>query len=112
MILKLCKEKIVQMRYKNGTPGIQTVQMGYGWQPCALSQRHILIHTLTYPHPHTYILTHPPQKYHHSTQDQILHRAQPTRQPVQFHERISARITLKSFLKILIFRLRTLLFLR
>ena len=34
MILKLCKEKTVQMRYKNGTPGVQIflgykLQMGY-----------------------------------------------------------------------------------
>ena len=56
-----------------------------------LPHRDIVIHTLT--HPHTHILTHPPQKYHHSTQDQILHPAQPTRQQAQFHERISARNT-------------------
>ena len=52
-----------------------------------LSHRHILIYI------HTHILTLPPPKYHHSTQDQILHPAQPTRQPAQFHERISARNT-------------------
>ena len=28
MILKLCKEKTVQMRYKNGTPGVQ-IFLGY-----------------------------------------------------------------------------------
>ena len=42
-------------------------------------------------------LTHPYQKYHHPTQDQILYAAQPTSEPAQFHERISARITVKSF---------------
>ena len=49
----------------------------------------------TDPFPHHHILTHThtPKKYHHSTQDQILHPAQPTRQPAQFHERISARNT-------------------
>ena len=73
-----------------------------------LRHRDILIHT----HTHTHILTHPAQKYHHSTQDQILHPSQPTRQPAQFHERISARITVKSFLKIVVFCLKTLLFLR
>ena len=56
-----------------------------------LRHRHILIHTR--------IPTHPPQKYHHSTQDQILHPAQPSRQPAQFYERIPARITVKIFLK-------------
>ena len=28
MILKLCKEKTVQMKYKNGTPGVQ-IFVGY-----------------------------------------------------------------------------------
>ena len=71
-----------------------------------LPHRHILIHT------HAHILTDPAEKYHHSTQDQILHLAQPTRQPAQFHERISTGITVKSFLKIVVVRLKTLVFVR
>ena len=81
------------------------------WLSCSLSLSSALSPSLL-THTRTQILTHPPQKYHHSTQDQILHPAQPTRQPAQFHERISARITVKSFLKIVAFRLKTLLFLR
>ena len=69
-----------------------------------LPARHILSHPN--PDTHTHTLTHPPQKYHHSTQDQILHPAQPTRQPARFQERISARITVKSFLRIVVFRLK------
>ena len=52
---------------------------------------------LPLPYTHIHILTHPPQKYNHSTQDQILRAAQPTRELAQFHELISARISAKSF---------------
>ena len=70
----------------------------------------ILTLTLTpHPHPNPNPL---PQKYNRSMQDQTLHPAQPTSQPAQFHEQISARITVKSFLKIVVFLLKILLFLR
>ena len=45
-----------------------------------LPHRHILIHILTCPSP--------AQEYYHSTQDEIVHGAQPTIQPAQFHERL------------------------
>ena len=38
----------------------------------------------------------PLRKYHHSMQDEILHPAQSTREPAQFHERISTSLTVKT----------------